>query len=201
MEDTLSRLEARLLGLEDHCTLDRMVNSAYQHRGQVYRSTSELGLSSKVLSLWYRSSQPDSACMLLSAIPSRDCDVESATGNLIEGLHDIPAPNVLDIDVRVQDIRGCGDDSKMIDNQLFACQIADRLENDSPTSPVSDSAWNIRALESLTMYGELAAARSPEEFAPVHLKFQREWTFNGGFVSWFTVTFCFWLSANFSFDI
>ena len=51
MEDTLSRLEARLLGLEDHCTLDRMVNSAYQHRGQVYRSTSELGLSSKVLSL------------------------------------------------------------------------------------------------------------------------------------------------------
>ena len=39
------------------------------------------------------------------------------------------------------------------------------------------------ALESLTMYGELSAARIPEEFAPVRLRLQLEWTFNGGFVS------------------
>ena len=39
------------------------------------------------------------------------------------------------------------------------------------------------ALESLTMYGELSAARIPEEFAPVRLRLQREWTFNGRFVS------------------
>jgi hypothetical protein len=48
MEDTLSRLEDRLLGLEDHCALDIMLNSAYQDERQVYRSTSGLALSSKL---------------------------------------------------------------------------------------------------------------------------------------------------------
>ena len=43
--------------------------------------------------------------------------------------------------------------------------------------------WYRMALESLTMYGELSAARIPEEFAPVRLRLQLEWTFNGGFVS------------------
>jgi len=127
--------------------------------------------------------------MLLSAIPPRECDVESATGSLLEGSHDVPL-NVLHVGVRVQDIRGCVDDPGMIDNQLSVFQMPDRLENDSPTRLVSDSAWNRRALESLTMYRALAAARSPEEFAPVHLRLQREWTFNGGFVSQFTITLC-----------
>jgi hypothetical protein len=54
--------------------------------------------------------------MLHAAIFSRDCDVESATGSLLEGSHDVPAPNVLDVGVRVLDIRGCDDDPKMIDN-------------------------------------------------------------------------------------
>jgi hypothetical protein len=74
-------------------------------------------------------------------------------------------------------------------------------DNESPASPVSDSAWNRRALESLTMYRELSSARSPEEFAPVRLRFQHELTFNGGFVSRFTITSCFWPPANSSFDI
>jgi hypothetical protein len=139
--------------------------------------------------------------MLLAAIPSRECDVENATGTLLEGSHDVPAPNVLDVGVRIQDIRGCVDDPKMIDNQLPVFQMPDRRENDSPTRLVSDGAWNTRVLESLTMYRELSTARSPEEFAPVRLRFQREWTFNGGFVSRFTITFCFWLRANSSFDM
>jgi hypothetical protein len=79
--------------------------------------------------------------------------------------------------------------------------MQDSLDNESPARQVSDSAWNIRALESLTVYGELSTARTPEEFAPVRLRFQREWTFNGGFVSRFTITFCFWLPANSSFDM
>jgi hypothetical protein len=51
--------------------------------------------------------------------------------------------------------------------------------------------WYRMALESLTMYGQLSAARSPEEFAPVRLRFQQEWTFNGGFVSRSTIMFGF----------
>ena len=129
--------------------------------------------------------------MLPAAIPSRDCDIESATGILLEGSHDAPAPNVLDVGVRVQVIRGCNDDPKTIYNRLPLVQIADSLDNDFHASPVSDSTWNRRALESLTMYRELSTARSPEEIAPVRLRFQREWTFNGGFVSQFTITFCF----------
>ena len=88
-----------------------------------------------------------------------------------EGSHDVPAPNVL-------------------------VQTPDSHENDSPTSPVSDRAWNRRALELLTMYRELSAARIPEEFAPLRLRFQQELTFNGGVVSRFTIIFCFLLLAN-----
>jgi len=47
--------------------------------------------------------------------------------------------------------------------------------------------WHRMAFESLTMYGELSTARIPEEFAPVHLRLQREWSFNRGFVSQFTM--------------
>jgi len=44
--------------------------------------------------------------MFLAAIPSRECDVESATGSLGEASHDVPVPNVPYVGVRVQDIRG-----------------------------------------------------------------------------------------------
>ena len=56
--------------------------------------------------------------------------------------------------------------------------------------------WHRIAFESLTMYGELSAARTPEEFAAVRLRFQTEWTFNGGFVSRFTMMFCLRPSFN-----
>ena len=129
--------------------------------------------------------------MLLAVIPSRDCDVESATGTLLEGSRNVPAPNVLDVGVRVQNIHGCDDDPKMIDNRLSVVQMRDSIDNDARASPVSDSAWNRRALESFTMYRELSTARIPEEFAPLRLRFQREWTFNRGFVSRFTIIFVF----------
>lgn len=43
--------------------------------------------------------------------------------------------------------------------------------------------WHRMTFETLTMYGELSAARIPEEFAAVRSRFQSEWLFNGGFVS------------------
>jgi hypothetical protein len=54
---------------------------------------------------------------------------------------------------------------------------------------IASLPWHSWALESFTMYRELSAARSPEEFARVRLRFQREWTFNGGFVSRSTIIF------------
>jgi hypothetical protein len=45
--------------------------------------------------------------------------------------------------------------------------------------------WYRKALESLTMYGELSVARTPEDFAPVCTRFQQEWSFAIGFVSRF----------------
>ena len=124
--------------------------------------------------------------MLLTAIPSREGDVESATGSLLEGSHDVPVLNVLDVGVHGQDICRC----EVIDNRLTVFQMPDSPENDFPTSPVSDSAWN-RVLESLTMYRELSAARIPEEFVPLRMRFQQELTFDGGIVSRFTIMFCF----------
>ena len=47
--------------------------------------------------------------------------------------------------------------------------------------------WHGRTLASLIVYGELFAARTPQEFALVHTRLQQEWTFNGGFVSLFTI--------------
>jgi len=46
--------------------------------------------------------------------------------------------------------------------------------------------WHSKTLASLTVYGELFAARTPGEFAIVHTRLQQEWTFIGGFVSLFT---------------
>jgi hypothetical protein len=53
--------------------------------------------------------------------------------------------------------------------------------------------WHSRTLVSLTVYGELLAACTPEEFATVHTRLQQEWTFNGGFVS-FSQLCCLTLS-------
>jgi hypothetical protein len=47
--------------------------------------------------------------------------------------------------------------------------------------------WHSNILASLTVYGELFAARTPGEFAIVHTRLQQEWTFNGGFVGLFTI--------------
>jgi hypothetical protein len=47
--------------------------------------------------------------------------------------------------------------------------------------------WYSKTLASLTVYGELFAARTPGEFAIVHTRLQQEWIFNGGFVSLFTI--------------
>ena len=48
LEETLSRLEAQVLGLENHCAPDIILNSAYQDGGQVYCSILGLALSSKL---------------------------------------------------------------------------------------------------------------------------------------------------------
>jgi len=58
----------------------------------------------------------------------------------------------------------------------------------------------LRFLAPLTMYGELSAARTPEDFASVRTRFQHEWTFDGGFVSRYTIFFflipCYLIRAN-----
>jgi len=51
--------------------------------------------------------------------------------------------------------------------------------------------WQRRILAPFTMYGELSVACTPEEFAFVRTRLQREWTFDGGFVSRFTIMFLF----------
>jgi hypothetical protein len=53
--------------------------------------------------------------------------------------------------------------------------------------------WYSRTLASLTVYGELLAACTPVQFALVHTRLQQEWTFNGGFVSLFTIM---WLDSQ-----
>jgi len=47
--------------------------------------------------------------------------------------------------------------------------------------------WHGMTLASVTVYGELFSARTTEEFASVHMRLQQEWTFNGSFVSLFTI--------------
>jgi len=46
-----------------------------------------------------------------------------------------------------------------------------------------------RTLASLTMYGELSVALAPEEFALVHARLQQEWSFDGSFVSRYSIMF------------
>jgi hypothetical protein len=54
--------------------------------------------------------------------------------------------------------------------------------NEEPTSTTT-LPWHNRTLSSLTPYGELSIACTPEEFAFVRSRLQQEWSFAGGFVS------------------
>jgi hypothetical protein len=49
--------------------------------------------------------------------------------------------------------------------------------------------WQCRILACFTMYGELSVACTSEEFGFVRTRLQREWAFDGGFVSRFTIFF------------
>ena len=76
---------------------DIILDPACLHRRQVHLWTIELTISN-----W-------SLCVLLLLTPARECDVdgcdiESARCSALEGLHEGPAPNILDVGVHVQDI-------------------------------------------------------------------------------------------------
>ena len=49
--------------------------------------------------------------------------------------------------------------------------------------------WYSKTLAFFTMYDELSDALTPKEFGLVRARLQQEWTFDGGFVSWFTIMF------------
>jgi len=51
------------------------------------------------------------------------------------------------------------------------------------------SPWYMRILAVFTTYGDLAVANTPEEFGLVHTRLQKEWTFEGSFVSLFAIIF------------
>jgi len=61
--------------------------------------------------------------------------------------------------------------------------------NEEATTTTTSQSWYGRPLASLTFYGELSIASTPEEFALVRARLQQELTFDGGFVSRFTVMF------------
>ena len=59
--------------------------------------------------------------------------------------------------------------------------------NEEPTTTTSTQPWYRRLLASFTFYGELSVACTSEEFALVRTRLQQELTFDGGFVSRFSV--------------
>ena len=60
----------------------------------------------------------------------------------------------------------------------------DSRPNGEPTTTTTVS-WHVRTLSSFALYGELSVAFTPEEFASVRSRLQKEWSFDGGFVSRF----------------
>jgi len=78
------------------------------------------------------------------------------------------------------------DDGSPVCESITACPRPS--EEPAITAPLP---WRRRILASLTMYGELSVACTLEEFAFVRTRLQREWTFDGGFVSRFTIMFLF----------
>ena len=84
----------------------------------------------------------------------------------------------------------------------YSQSLASTVVNSSPSvsdgrspSPVRGGEltgtvpWHIRALAFFTMYSELCAANTPEDFAQVCTSCQREWSFDGSFVSQFAIIF------------
>jgi len=53
--------------------------------------------------------------------------------------------------------------------------------SEEPT--ITTLPWYSRTLASLTLYDELSNACTPDEFATVRTRLEKEWSFNGGFVS------------------
>ena len=62
--------------------------------------------------------------------------------------------------------------------------MTDSQPNEEPTTTVP---WHGRTLSSFTLYGELSVACTSEEYASVRSRLQLEWSFDGGFVSRFTI--------------
>jgi hypothetical protein len=56
------------------------------------------------------------------------------------------------------------------------------LRSNKESAIVATLSWLSRTLAFFTMYGELSAALTPEEFALVRMRLEQEWTFGGGFV-------------------
>ena len=61
--------------------------------------------------------------------------------------------------------------------------------NEEPTTTTSP-ALAYKILSSSTLYGELSVASTQEQFASVRARLHQEWSFNGGFVSRFTIVTC-----------
>ena len=64
------------------------------------------------------------------------------------------------------------------------------IPNEGPGPLVAATMpMHLKMLASLTVYGELCDADLSEDFAPVRMRLQQEWTFDGGFVSNPSITF------------
>jgi len=57
------------------------------------------------------------------------------------------------------------------------------LQSNKEPAIIATLSWQSRTLAFFTMYGELSAAFTPEEFALVRIRLEQEWKFGGGFVS------------------
>ena len=63
------------------------------------------------------------------------------------------------------------------------------LRTDEEPVVTTTLPWYSRTFASLTIYGELSAARTPKEFALLRRRLQQEWSFIGGLVSRFSIRF------------
>ena len=77
--------------------------------------------------------------------------------------------------------------SSVIDDGPEEMDISPRIDKELVVT--TTLSWYSRTFASLTIYGELSIARTPEEFALVHRRLQQEWKFDGGFVSQISTRF------------
>ena len=77
------------------------------------------------------------------------------------------------------------DDGTSVHEEPEGTTTAGQLNEFIVTAKLS---WYRRALASLTLYSELYAARTSEEFASVRMRFRQEWTFAIGVVRRSTVS-------------